>query len=164
MSNNELAIESLVIEVLSGYGSASDLSEPNINSYVSCLAEFNVEAVAHAVRQFRMGQVEGHNNAFPPSAPALAKLTAIYNDVLLRIARAKDDSKRLVAYPMGAEPPAGTVPLGPLEVDFGKGRIDMREMAPAEKEFVMKHQRLPPMPDTGPKLGHTSVGTDVSDD
>lgn len=163
MNSNELAIESLVIEALSGYGSASDLSEPNINSYVSCLAEFNVEAVAHAVRQFRMGQVEGHNNAFPPSAPALAKLTAIYNDVLLRISVAKE-SKRLVAYPMGAEPPAGTVPLGPLEVDFGQGKIDMRNMAPAEKEFVMKHKRFPPMPDTGPKLGYHSVGNDVRDE
>ncbi len=144
MNSNELAIESLVIEALSGYGSATDLSEANINSYVSRLAEFNVEAVAYAVRQFGMGQVEGHNNAFPPTAPELAKLTAVYNDVLVRVAKAKDQRERLVAYPMGGEPPPGMVPLGPLEVDFGQGRIDMRNLSPADKSYVMTNKRLPP--------------------
>lgn len=144
MNSSVLAIESLVIEALSGYGSATDLSETNINTYVSRLAEFSVEAVAYAVRQFNMGEVDGHDPAFPPSAAALARMTKIYNDVLLRVSRAKNERDRLVAYRIGDEPPPGTAPLGPLEVDFGQGKIDMRNLSPTDKAYVMTNKRLPP--------------------
>lgn len=42
----------------------------------------------------------------------------------------------------------------------------MREGGDASetKKRVVKIRRLPPMPDTSPKLGYTSVGTDVSDE
>ena len=35
------------------------------------------------------------------------------------------------------------VALGPIEVDFGGGRIDMRDMTPAEKDEVMANKGKP---------------------
>jgi len=144
--------------------SGSPTTAAAIDAYLGAIAEYSDEAVTLACKRFIAGDVPGQNKSFRPSAPELVEQVRLFANAIAF--REREASKRdaLVAYPMGGELPVGMVPLGPLEVDFGKGRIDMREMAPAEKEFVMKHQRLPPMPDTGPKLGYTSVGTDVSDD
>ncbi len=52
---------------------------------------------------------------------------------------------RHVVVPIGRPMPDGFTSDGLLEVDFGDGgRIDMRELSPKDKEYVMQHKRLPP--------------------
>jgi hypothetical protein len=62
------------------------------------------------------------------------------HNVLNRVTVGNDG---LISYRIGEPPPPGTVALGPIEVDFGNGRIDMRSMTPAEKETVLANKGAP---------------------
>jgi hypothetical protein len=126
-----------------GYPSSQvRITDEVVGAYLEAVAGYRVGALAHAVKRFSIGDVDGHNNAFPPSGAQLAQQTRLFDEVMQSLEAAP--GPKLVSYRIGEEPPAGAVPLGPLSVDFGKGVIDMSKMTPAEKDLVFKHKGLPP--------------------
>lgn len=136
-----LAREALILSLLRGYPSlASSITRGVIDSYVSAVDGYSVTALRNACERYRTGDVEGYDRRWPPNAAELATMARMFDEL------AKRDTERapkLVVYPIGGEPPPGHVPLGPIEVNFGHGRIDMRGLDHKTKEFVMQHKRLP---------------------
>jgi hypothetical protein len=126
-----------------GYPSSQvRITDEVLGAYLEAVAGYRVAALAHAVKRFSIGDVEGHNNAFPPSGAQLAQQTRLFDEVLQSLDA--DPAPKLVSYRIGDNPPEGAVPLGPMSVDFGKGLIDMSQMTPAEKDQVFKHKGLSP--------------------
>lgn len=137
---NRDAKEASILTLLEGYRS-SQVTDEFIEACCRAAEPYSVEAVARACQRFADGDVPGHNSAFLFHAAQLAEQCRFFDDMLSRQA---DAGEQLVSYPIGALPPPGTVPLGPLDADFGHGRINMRKLSPADKEFVMTNGRLPP--------------------
>lgn len=112
----------MIVQLLEGYlSSASSVTEATIASYVAATEEYELEALRQACQRFNKGDVPGHNNAFPPSAPELAEQARLFDGILKNL-RAKD------------------VPLysGLTEIDYGSGRIDMRGLTVAEQDRIMR--------------------------
>ena len=139
-TTDELALEALILSLLRGYpSSASSVSRGLIDSYVSTLSVYDLKSVRQACDRFAHGEVERSSDDFAPSAASIAKLAAMFDAVN----NPPPPGPKLVSYPIGAEPPPGTVPLGPTSVDFGQGNLDLSTMHPRDKEFVFRHKRLP---------------------
>ena len=95
--------------MLAGYPSSqSNISEATAESYISAVSGCDIAAIEAACSAFLRGQVTGHNNDFPPTAPRLASLAKALGDA----ARSLASGTRLVSYRIGEQPPPGTVPLG----------------------------------------------------
>jgi hypothetical protein len=117
-----------------------------IDAYLAAVANNSVEAVALACRRFAEGDVPGWDAGRAPTAPQVAQQARIFDQA--RAYQANREARdRLVAYKMGELPPPGATPIGPLEVDFGNGRIDMRDMTPTDKETVLRTGK--PLPREG---------------
>jgi hypothetical protein len=138
-TEESLALEALILTLLRGFpSSAASVSRGLIDSYVSILGTYSIKSVRQACDRYAHGQVERADDRFAPSAAELAQMARMFDEI------AKPALvEQLVVYPIGGEPPPGHVPLGPLEIDHGHGRIDMRGMDHRTKEFVLKHHRLP---------------------
>lgn len=133
---------------MEGYGSAGQVSQGTIDAMLAECLPYRLDAVEHACKRFSSGQVDGRNNAFPPSAAELCIQVRLYHDILERIDRDRADRPKLVVYKIGETPPPPLEALGPIKVDFGQGTIDMTDMTLAEKEAVLQHKGLPPADDT----------------
>jgi hypothetical protein len=115
------ALEAIGLMLAGFPSSQSGINEVTAESYLSAVSGCDIAAVEAACAAFLRGQVGGHNNDFPPTAPRLASLSAALGDA----ARALADGPRLVSYRMGEQPPAGTVALGG-ETDDWRGRSRTR--------------------------------------
>jgi hypothetical protein len=80
--------------------------------------------------------VPGQNKSFRPKAPELVEQVRLFANAIRFREGAKDERAQIVSYPIGSAPPPPMVALGPISVDFGAGKIDMRDMRPSEKEAV----------------------------
>ena len=117
-----------------------------MKAYLVAVSDCSIEAVERACTAFLKGQVIDFNNDFASTGPRLAEEARKWDAAMRTHAEAVDarSRERLVGYPIGALPPPPAVPLGPLEVDFGTGVINMRGMSPAEKEAVLRNKCIPP--------------------
>lgn len=86
----------------------SGISEMTADSYLLAVSNCSITALEAACTAFLMGQVTGHDNNYPPTAPRLASLALALGDAAKSLA----SGPRLVAYRQGEQPPPGTVPLG----------------------------------------------------
>jgi len=146
MTKDEQAKKSLILTLLAGYrSSAKSADEATVAVYLSTLEPYRADAVAHAVKRFLAGDVEGHDNSFAPTVPELAKQARLFHDVLNSIdeRRANKAVGNIVSLPIGTPLPEGFVSIGPMKVDFGHGPIDMSNMTPAEKERVLTSKQRP---------------------
>jgi hypothetical protein len=108
MRDQGKALEAIAT-ILAGFPSSnSAITEATAMAYLRAVDHCPVLAIEAACTAFLRGQVRGHNPDFPPTAPRLAGLA----DALGEAARALAHGPRLVRYPIGAAPPAGTVALG----------------------------------------------------
>lgn len=148
MSKDRTAKMAVIFSMLEGIPSLQgQISAGMVEAMVDAVDDCRVDAVAHACRRFNRGEVDGHNPDYAPSAGKFAVQARLFDTVLRKIDRDKEERPVLISYPIGGEPPPPSVALGPLEIDFGSGPIDMRDMTPAEKEFVMVNKRAPDRPD-----------------
>lgn len=106
---------------------AGNVDMDNINAFVEATADVSLEALTRSVEQFTSGKVE-RNNAFPPSSAELAENARLWESAL-RKNHADDD------------PPLHN---GLLNVDFGRGKIDMRGLTAAEQDAVMDMKGIAP--------------------
>lgn len=144
-SKERAAREILILGVLSGYPTIADkVGQSMVDAFVEATADYAVEALRAACRDFQQHDVPDHNFDFPLNAPQLAKRTAMWDGIIRRQADKGQGlavgSRGVVSYPIGASPPEGYVPLGPMRVDFGHGAIDMSAMSHEEKEAVLRSQ------------------------
>lgn len=97
-----------------------------IDALVSAAEPHNLRAVVEACARFSRGQVTGHNNAWPPSAPEFAQHVAFLDGIY----KTTDDSRPLLN--------------GLVEIDFGHGRINMRGLSAEEQEQIIRHKGIAP--------------------
>lgn len=98
-----------IATMLAGFPSAqAAIGEATAMAYLRAVEHCPMLAIEAACTAFLRGQVAGHNVDFPPTAPRLAALA----NGLGEAARSLAEGPRLVSYPIGGRPPAGTVALG----------------------------------------------------
>jgi hypothetical protein len=142
--NLELAaIEREVLNLLASFPGSS-ITEATVNAYLAAVEDFSAEAVKLACRRFVAGDVPGQNKAFRPSAAELVEQVRIFVSAIRIRDAGKEERAQLVSYPIGGEPPPPMKALGPVEVDFGGGRINMRDMTPSQKEEILANKGAPP--------------------
>lgn len=125
-------------------------TDAQIDAYVKALEPYSAKAVRQAVDRLVDGQVQ-RNNEFMPMAPEVAIQARMFHEIEQRLTG--DPAEKLVSYPIGAPVPEGYVPLGPLEVDAGHGKIDLRGLNHKDKEYVLTHHRLPPRKEEQQQVG-----------
>ena len=137
------AREALILNLLDGYLSlAGRVTAGHINSFLSATEDYTVEALQAACRDFQRGDVPGYDPAYPLTAPQLARRCETW-EVALRRLNGQREPDGIVAYPIGALPPAGTTPLGPIKLEID-GRIrDVSALTHEQKEEVMRTGKLP---------------------
>lgn len=116
------AKEAEILRLLDIYPTAERVSDEAYHAMVDEVEPYSVDAVARACRRFRAGEVEGHNNAFPPNAAQLAA------------------EVRKLDVPAMAPPPL----QGITEVNFGHGTIRTGHLTSAEVDFVFHHKGMLP--------------------
>ena len=98
--------------MLAGYPAMqSAISEVTAESYLLAVSNCSITALEATCNAFLTGQVTGHDNNFPPTAPRLASLALAIGEAAQSLA----NGPRLISYRMGEAPPAGTVALGPQD-------------------------------------------------
>jgi hypothetical protein len=122
------------------HSAAQTMTKESVDAYCRQVADNSLEAVQSAAALLGGGKATGQDKRFVPSAAELAEQARAFDEI---IARRDEPAPQLVSYPIGAQPPDGYVALGPIEVDFGSRRIDMRNMSPEEKEAVFENRGLP---------------------
>lgn len=138
---DDLTHERLILRLFASFPNlASTATAATRDAYVAAVSAFSVESVKRACERFATGDVEGVDRHYGPSAAELASMARMFQSI-----RDRQDApaEHVISVPIGRPLPPGYVPLGPIEVDFGHGRIDMRKLDHKAKEFVLKHQRLP---------------------
>lgn len=125
--------------------SLSNITQGVVNAYVEATADCEIEAILRSADQYGGGRVDEHKGPYAPPAPDFARNARMWVQALRVLRGAAEEQVKLVAYPIGGEPPPPLVPLGPIEIDHGFGKIDMREMSHADKEAVIAGKKL-----TGP--------------
>lgn len=143
MSNEALAKEASILEMvntfLPGRRDISGIRDALLNA----VKDYPASAVNEACRQFSDGRVLGHNNAYAPNGAELAVETRRHMPALPPDPDDLTDMRNLKSYPIG-ELPVGINTIGPLEIDFGRGRVDLRHMSTEDKEAVLQHHGIPP--------------------
>ena len=124
-------------------GFHTTVADATIDAMVRACLPFSIEAVRQTCERYAAKEVDEHDYRFPPNSPQLVGQVRFMERVLTGVTKRSDG---LVSYRMGEEPPPRAVPLGPIAVDFGHGRIDMSAMTPEEKDFVLTHKRRPDPP------------------
>lgn len=150
MSMESDAIEIEVLRLIDSFRFSA--SGAQIDAYIAAVSGYSANAVRQAVDRLVGGHVQ-RNHEFMPNAPELAIQARMFHEIEQRSAGAP--AEKLVSYPMGELPPPGHVPLGPLEVDAGHGRIDLRGLSHKDKEYVLTHHRLPTRKDEQQQVGFT---------
>lgn len=106
--------------MMMGYpSSASNITDDNIGAYLEATAEVSIDALARSAKQYLTGRVEGHNNAFMPTAPALASNARQWDEAIATVTASQELAKlgKLTPYRIGGKPPEGTEPLGPTKIE-----------------------------------------------
>jgi hypothetical protein len=144
------AKRALILGMLEAWPSGNVTSGTDA-AYAATVENESLEAVTVACAEFSAGTLDRDHRFAPTGAEFAQRVrlieTAIdYRDRRRAIAAGDIiEPPKLVSYPMGGEPPPGYVAMGPIEVSFdGGARIDMREMTPRQREYVMEHKRRPP--------------------
>jgi hypothetical protein len=134
------ARKAIIIGLFDSFPAANSVGIETVTAIAEATEGYCLEAVEKAAARFIAGEVERDNHRMPPSAAEIIPVVRMLHAAIeVRDADPDDDpSPRLVTYPIGAKPPPGTVPLGPIKVDFGHGSIDMSRMSPAEKDRVLR--------------------------
>jgi hypothetical protein len=116
------ALEAIAL-MLAGYPSSqAAINEDTAAAYLRAVSHCSLTSIEAACVAFLRGQVTGHNNDFPPTAPRLASLA----EALGEAARSLAEGTQLVRYRIGEQPPAGTVPLGGQTDDWrGRGSVKL---------------------------------------
>lgn len=128
-------IKSLVVMLLEGFpSSANTTTDAVVNAYATALTGIELQYIKLACGRFIRGHVERQNHSFAPSAAEMSREAQRLQADAQRAAQKGDG---LTVYRIGAEPPEGTVPLGPTKVDYGDGPIDMSWMTPDQKRRVI---------------------------
>lgn len=146
------ARKALIVKMMRGFpSSASNISDETLASYVEATREVSTEALARSAEQFLSGRVEGHNNAFMPSAAELASNARQWDEAIAYVStkRALREAVRITSYPIGKLPEPPAEPLGPIKIDLGHGEIDLSDKTPAEKEAIIRGE----IPDQGKIAG-----------
>lgn len=142
--------------MLSGrLNSQSAIGPDTVKAYLIAVDDCTLPAVLKACEAFTKGIVEGFNNDFAPTGARLAEEARKWDEAIKAIASMRERRERLVSYPIGQLPPPPLVPLGPMSIDHGAGKIDMSKMTHAEKEKLLRGEwDKPPngLPSVGKKL------------
>lgn len=127
MRDQGKALEAIAT-MLAGFPSShAAITEATAMAYLRAVEHCQLLAIEAACTAFLRGRVAGHNPDFPPTAPRLAALA----NSLGEAARALAEGPRLISYPIGTSPPAGTVPLGGRTDDWrGPSRTRMLTRSP----------------------------------
>lgn len=121
--------------MLSGWVNAqSNIGAATVKAYLGAVLDQPLEALREACREFGSGTLDRYHNAIP-SAAELAARTRFIAGILAR--RDGEPEADMVTYRLGEEPPAGFIALGPAEVDYGHGKINLRHMTPRQKDAVL---------------------------
>lgn len=136
------AKRALILGMLEAWPSGNVTSGTDA-AYASAVENESREAVKVACAEFAAGTLD-RDHRFAPTGAEFAQRVRLIETAIAYRDRTAPPAPKLVSYPIGGEPPPGYVPLGPLEADFGHGRIDMRGLDHRTKEYILQHHRLPP--------------------
>lgn len=117
-SDSELAKEAKILDLFDGWPNATPTAD-NVRAYVASLDGISLEAVSRSVDQFRAGLVD-RNNAFVPAAAELAENAREWQKAI----DSRND-RGIVLH------------NGLLNIDYGRGKIDLRGLTAAEQDAVM---------------------------
>jgi hypothetical protein len=143
MNSDHLAKESLVLNMLEGWASSQNLTEGALRVFFAVVGPYPLVSVRVACLAFAAGEVEGRNNAYPPSSAELGAEVRRHLPADARDPNDSTDMRNLIAYPIGGKPPEGKVPAGLVSIDFGRGKIDLSRMTHAEQEATLRKQDAP---------------------
>ena len=141
MTSERTARKALIVKMMMGYpSSASNITDDNINAYLEAAADVSIDALARAAKQFLTGRVDGHNNAFMPTAPSLASNARAWDEAIASVTASQELAKlgKLTTYRIGEKPPEGTEPLGPTKIEIKGILTDVSDLSHAEKEEIMR--------------------------
>lgn len=120
MVKDKTAREAVILGLFDGFPSSqTNITEGNLGAYVEATASVSLEALQRSMQQFVSGKVE-RNNAFVPSAPEFAENARAWEGAL-----AKRASQSVELH------------TGLLNMDWGRGSIDMRGLTEAEQDAVI---------------------------
>ncbi len=122
MSMESDAKEAAILQMMTGYGSSSKISDATIDAYLAAVSNLSVEAVVAACGRFLRGEVEERSHAFMPSAAEVAAQARMLDNVLKRVSVGGDG---LVSYRMGELPPPGMEPAGIKSIAIGGRQHDV---------------------------------------
>ena len=122
--------------------SLSNITAGVIDAYVEATFDCDEDAITRSIEQYRSGRVEEHNGPVVPDAAAFARNVRMWVRALEFMA-GEGKQERLISYPQGELPPPPAEPLGPLQVDFGEGVIDLRGKSHTEKEAILSAKGNP---------------------
>ena len=112
--NEKIKALDAISEMLAGFPSfSSSISQTTGEAYLRAVEEGSLSAIEAACSAYLKGQVGGASLEFPPSAAQLAKLVTVLDDAAMSLSSSRGG---LVAYRIGEQPPAGTVPLGATDI------------------------------------------------
>lgn len=153
--DNETTREMAVQVMLDGY--TMPTTQGLVNAILRAADPYSDRVVAAVIRNFADGLVPGKDNAYPPQAPEFAaecrRLRAMLESGDTPKLRAVPDGMRTVGggrflvVPPGQPVPPGFSTIGPTSVSFGGKNLDLSHYAPAQKEWIIEHGRLPDSPD-----------------
>lgn len=130
--------ETLIWKLMNAFpASLTNVTAGVISAYVEATLDCDEEAITRSINQYRDGLVDEHRGPFAPDSGTFARNVRMWTQAIAFLSGAKTERESLVAYPIGALPPPPLVPLGPIEIDHGSGRIDMRAMSHSEKEAAL---------------------------
>lgn len=139
IEDEALAKEALILSLFRGYlYLIGKVSAASTKSYLDALETVPLGAVKQAVERILSPNGPEQWRTYAPSAPDLAAYAALFDRP-----GPTGEGDGLISYRMGELPPPGYVPLGPIDVDFGHGRINMRGLSHAQKEAIMQNKGEP---------------------
>lgn len=117
-------------------------------AYADTVEDCSGEAVGLACADFAAGRVPERDQRWAPTAAEFAERARLMDRAIARRDGTAPAIEETKVYRIGESPPEGYVPLGPIEADFGHGRLNLRGLTHAQKEEALRTQR---MPETEPK-------------
>jgi hypothetical protein len=111
------AKETSILQLLAGYPQFKPTDE-FVDAMLRAVESYSARAVAQACQRFSDGAVPGHDNRYVLNAMELAEQVRLFHDLDARV----------------------RVPLysGILEMDWGRGRVDMRGLTVDEQDRIIE--------------------------
>ena len=115
--------------MMSGFPSSqSSITEETIRAYAFSTEDYPIEVLRLACKRFATGVVPGHNNAFMPSAAEISEECRHLEEL--------EKSIHAARIPQNPE-------HGMINVDFGHGKIDLRDKTMAQVDEIFAIKGLP---------------------